>query len=140
MIQQARQRAYLRGIDIEITPADILGFDPDEDLLADTIILEPPFGLKYDRADLADPRWAFGMPPTSSADLLWVQHAVAHLNRGGRAYVVTPTSAKVTSSAVKPGAAALAARARADTSMITGMSRLRLSRSPSGTTKKAPRA
>lgn len=92
VVLQARQRAYLSGVNLELTSADILGFDPDPELLADTIVLEPPFGLRYDRADLADPRWVFGMPPTSSADLLWIEHAIAHLASGGRAYVVTPTS------------------------------------------------
>mgnify|MGYP000879273280 FL=1 len=89
----ARQRAYLHGVEIELTRTDVLHEDVDPHLKADVIVLEPPFGLRFESGELADPRWRYGMPPRSSADMAWIQHAVSHLAEGGRAYVVTPMGA-----------------------------------------------
>ena len=89
-LRMAAQRCYLRGIDIELSQTDVLTGDVDSDLRADVIVLEPPFGLRWIASDsLVDPRWEFGLPPRSSADMAWIQHAVAHLSDEGRAYVVT---------------------------------------------------
>jgi hypothetical protein len=41
---------------------------------------------------LADPRWKYGLAPSASSELAWVQHAVAHLAPEGRAYVITSMS------------------------------------------------
>ncbi|WP_028650221.1 N-6 DNA methylase [Nocardioides halotolerans] len=85
----ARQRAYLRGEAWELTTTDVIARDPDPALQADIIVCEPPFGQRLDHAELSDPRWVYGMPPRNSTELAWVQHAVAHLAPGGRAFVVT---------------------------------------------------
>src|SRR5262249_54720956 len=42
-----RQRCFLRGIDAELTQTDVLAVDADPDLEAGTIIIEPPFGLRW---------------------------------------------------------------------------------------------
>jgi hypothetical protein len=87
----AAQRAFLRGLEFELTRTDTLREDVDPDLRADVIVAEPPFSLRWDAAgSLTDPRYSYGTPPASSADLAWIQHCVAHLAEGGRAYVVTP--------------------------------------------------
>jgi len=83
-------RAALRGVDLEVRIADVLRHDPDPDLRADTIIAEPPFGLRVDRdTTMLDPRLRFGIPPRSSGDSYWLQHVVAHLAPGGVGYVLT---------------------------------------------------
>lgn len=90
-IYVAKLRSYLHDIDIEIVESDVLREDKLADLKADTLILEPPFGLRFDNAmGLADQRFVYGTPPKSSADFAWIQDAVAHLSETGRAYVITP--------------------------------------------------
>ncbi len=89
-IQVAAQRAFLHGADIDLAVADILAADPDPGLLADVVFAEPPFGMKWDASDaLSDPRFRFGVPSKSSADLAWIQHAIAHLKPTGIGYVLT---------------------------------------------------
>lgn len=89
----ARMRSSLHGIDTKFALQDVLDGDPDPDLRADVVIAEPPFGLDWSRSqNIADPRWAFGIPPTNSSELAWIQHAIAHLKPGGCAYVVTSVS------------------------------------------------
>lgn len=93
-LETAEQRAFLRGIEIEVSEANLLESDPDPDLKADVIVAEPPFNMSWDpSAVLADPRFKFGVPSRMSSDLAWVQHAVAHLSDRGRAYVLTAPSA-----------------------------------------------
>jgi len=88
----ARMRAALHGVPLELRRGDVLHRDPDPELRADTIIAEPPFGLYWDPSgSLADPRFTYGVPPKSSADLAWIQHVIAHLTDTGRGYVLTPT-------------------------------------------------
>lgn len=94
VLRIARQRAFLHGIDLELTETDVLRADPDPALRADTIIAEPPFGLRHDLSRLlTDPRFEFGAPPRTSADTAWIQHVTAHLTKDGRGYVLTPAGA-----------------------------------------------
>lgn len=90
-LRVASQRAELHDVGIELTRTDVLSEDVDPALRADTIVLEPPFGLRLDASRrLTDARFDFGAPPRSSADTAWLQHAVAHLADDGRAYVLSP--------------------------------------------------
>ena len=92
-LRVARMRSSLRGIDAQFTLGDVLLEDPDPDLRADAVIVEPPFGMDWSRSqNIADPRWAFGVPPVNNSELAWLQHAIAHLKPGGSAYVVTSVS------------------------------------------------
>lgn len=92
-LEVLEQRAYLAGMEAEVLHTDVLRFDADIDLKADLIVCEPPFTMRWE-PQLADPRWDLaGTPPRGSADLAWIQHCIAHLSPGGRAYVVTPASA-----------------------------------------------
>jgi hypothetical protein len=89
----AKQRCYLRGIPASIRTADVLLDDPDPTLKADAVVVEPPFGMSWStQRSLADPRWKYGVAPTASSELAWVQHAIAHLAPEGRAYVITSMS------------------------------------------------
>lgn len=93
-LRVAAQRALLHGVSIEFSLGDILVTDPQPGLRADVIVAEPPFGMAWDSSiALTDPRFAFGVPPRSASDLAWVQHAIAHLASGGRAYVLTTMGA-----------------------------------------------
>ena len=88
----ARQRAILHGVSMELVPTNVLEEDADPALRADTIILEPPYGLYYESpARLTDPRFTFGTPPRTSSDTAWLQHSLAHLSDSGRAYVLSPS-------------------------------------------------
>lgn len=87
----AEQRAVLHGVSLETSLADVLAEDPDPELSADVILLEPPFGRRLHAPNsVTDPRFVFGTPPQSSSETAWLQHAIAHLTVSGRAYVVTP--------------------------------------------------
>ena len=91
-LKMAAQRAELRGLAIELAGTDVLSEDVDPSLHADVVILEPPFGVRFDSSGrLTDARFDFGAPPRSSADTAWLQHAIAHLTERGRAYVLTPS-------------------------------------------------
>ena len=89
----ARQRAFLRGEAWDLVTADVLAHDPDPELKANIVVCEPPFGQRLEQVELSDPRWVHGMPPRNSSELAWIQHAVAHLAPGGRAFVVTTMGA-----------------------------------------------
>jgi hypothetical protein len=86
----AMLRSFLHDVKIELVKGDVLVEDLLPGLKADVIVAEPPFGARFDApAALADIRFAYGTPPRISADLAWIQDAVAHLSENGRAYVVT---------------------------------------------------
>ena len=89
VVTVARQRAYLHDVDIELGITDVLADDVDPDLTADLIVADPPYGVKFDGYDLLDPRWVYGTSK-ASAELAWIQHAIAHLADDGIAYVATP--------------------------------------------------
>jgi len=90
----AQMRALLHGIDADFTLGDVLTDDPHPQLLVDTVACEPPWALRWDSTHAAsDPRWQFGVPPRMSADLAWVQIAIAHLKPEGRGYVLTTNAA-----------------------------------------------
>ncbi|MCU7729638.1 N-6 DNA methylase [Actinoplanes sp. KI2] len=59
------------------------------------VVANLPFGLtNWGHEDLGyDRRWEFGVPPRTEPELAWVQHALAHLEPGGRAVLLMPPSA-----------------------------------------------
>lgn len=90
-LRQAAQRAYLRGVDIELTAGDVLTDDLDAQLRADIVVAEPPYAAQLPPSiHVSDPRWEFGMPTRRSSETTWIQHTVAHLAEHGRGFVVTP--------------------------------------------------
>lgn len=91
----AAQRAFLSGFDLDLTIGDTLAEHRDRpDTVADVVVVEPPFGMSWnENVDRFDPRWRYGLPTKRSSELLWIQHAIAHLKPGGVAFVVTPMRA-----------------------------------------------
>lgn len=75
----------LQDADFELVTGDTLLDDRHWQLRADRIALEPPLGLHLRLVEQmeGDPRWSWGLPPKSSADLAWVQHVAFHLSDGG---------------------------------------------------------
>jgi len=71
---------------------DSLLDDCFDDLRADLVVCDPPYGLRdWGAEQMAnDPRWQFGLPSRQNADLAWIQHAIYHLGSEGRAYVLLP--------------------------------------------------
>lgn len=86
----ARARASLRGLAATFACGDVLGRDLRPNEVFDVVVAEPPLGMRWaDSGSLADPRFAFGVPPSRSSELAWIQHVIAHLNDGGAGYVLT---------------------------------------------------
>ncbi|MGY1782240.1 N-6 DNA methylase [Geodermatophilus sp. SYSU D01036] len=88
----ANQRLIVHGLDGHITHGNTLLDDQEPGLEAALVVLDPPYAVAnwgVDRVSL-DRRWRFGLPSANNADLAWVQHAVAHLAPGGRAFVLLP--------------------------------------------------
>jgi hypothetical protein len=104
-LRVARMRSSLHAMDAKLALSDVLSADPDPELRADAIVAEPPFGMEWSRSqNVADPRWAFGVPPANNSELAWLEHAIAHLKPNGSAYVVTsisPLTARGSSAAIR---------------------------------------
>lgn len=83
-------RTMLSGVNVSFTLGDVLAEDPVPGLEADAIIAEPPLALRIDPTEmLADPRYSHGISSSLGSELLWIQHALAHLAPEGRAYILT---------------------------------------------------
>lgn len=94
VLSEAAQRAYLHNVELELAVSNVLEFDPDPELRADVVIAEPPLGMRWNSAAaLSDPRFVYGVPAKSGADLAWIQHAIAHLAPHGTAFVLTTSGA-----------------------------------------------
>ncbi|WP_175578428.1 N-6 DNA methylase [Bifidobacterium jacchi] len=72
----------------EIVVGDSLATDPYPFVRSDVVMLEPPFGLRFN-PDNADARWRYGLPSRFDSSMMWVEDALAHLAQNGRAFVVT---------------------------------------------------
>lgn len=88
--RRARSRFYLLGRNAEIRTENALTADPQALPMADTVVLDPPYGLgNWGHAELyVDERWHYGPPPPNSADFAWLHLAASHLKPAGRAAVV----------------------------------------------------
>src|SRR5699024_128589 len=83
-----RQRADLHQVAVDLDVTDVLAEDYEPDLRADTVIAEPPFGLRLSAAaQLVAPRFP-DLPPRH-AEFGWMRHALTHLAEDGRAFVLT---------------------------------------------------
>jgi type I restriction enzyme M protein len=73
----------IRGMDFDFgkEPANTFSRDQHPDLRADYIMANPPFNMKEWNAGVKDedPRWKYGIPPTSNANFAWMQHMIHHL-------------------------------------------------------------
>lgn len=95
-----QMNAFLHGrhVDLGGKPADVFLEDLHSGRKFDCILSNPPFNSSgwCDRVDLNDPRWHYGIPPRSNANLAWLQHIISHLSRRGRAAVILPNGALTT--------------------------------------------
>jgi len=84
-------RAYLEEVPATFTTSDVLMEDPHLNLRADTIVSEPPFGLRPGPGSFRSVEALLGLsfPPVMSADPAFLAYTVAHLSESGRSYVLT---------------------------------------------------
>ncbi|WP_139854244.1 N-6 DNA methylase [Aequorivita sinensis] len=83
--------AFNDDISIQFSqPFSTLSKDVFPDLKADFVLMSPPLSLrtKVDEINSEDPRFKFGLPPRSNANLAWIQHAIYHLNKNGKAAIL----------------------------------------------------
>ncbi len=89
----ANQRFLMHLITVDLEFGDSLLDDAFSQLRADLVICDPPFGMRNPllTAGQLPPAWAsFAAARARTADFAWLEHAVAHLNESGRAYVLLP--------------------------------------------------
>jgi SAM-dependent methyltransferase len=88
----ARLQVRVPAAEGEIRARDSIRHDAFPGLLADGVLCNPPYGDRdWGQDDVAvDPRWAFGLPPKTESELVWLQHCLAHLADGGTAVLLLP--------------------------------------------------
>lgn len=83
-------RAYLEEVPAAFTTSDILAEDPQPELRADTIVSEPPFGLRPGLGGVSTVESLLGTSiPRGFADPVFLVYPATHLSENGRAYVLT---------------------------------------------------
>jgi predicted RNA methylase len=94
-VRWARSWFFIYDTPAELRVANSLLTSPDELPAADTVLLDPPYGLaKWGDAErYLDTRWRFGAPSPKSADYAWLQLAADVLTPRGRAVVALPAAA-----------------------------------------------
>ena len=86
----------LRGMEGDIKLGDSIRDDQHESLNADYIITNPPFNMsEWGRTAIPDddPRFDYGMPPSTNANYAFMQHMIHHLNDKGMAATVMANGA-----------------------------------------------
>jgi len=97
----ARMNAFIHDMEADIRPGDTIArpafFTADGSLrVFDKVAANPMWNQKFPVEIYEhDPynRFSFGVPPSSSADWIWIQHMYASLNEGGKMAVVLDTGA-----------------------------------------------
>jgi type I restriction enzyme M protein len=87
---------YLRGLDGNIKQGDSILNDQHKGLEADYVITNPPFNMsEWGKDSIADddPRFKYGMPPSSNANYAFIQHMISHLDDDGMAATVMANGA-----------------------------------------------
>lgn len=100
-LTMAARRIYLHGraypgegnptFAMDLACKDLLMDDPFPDGRVDLVVADPALGT-HQCLNPADSRWLYGRTAPADATLAWVEDAVAHLDDGGRALVVTHTA------------------------------------------------
>ncbi len=92
--QRSAVRLLLAAPDAEVSvrTGDSLRADAFPDTSVDGVLCNPPYADRdWGHEELAyDPRWVYGLPARAESELAWVQHALAHLEPGGRAVLLLP--------------------------------------------------
>lgn len=72
---------------IELKHADSIRDIPFSNLKVDSVVMVPPFSLKWNERVQRD-LFQYGLPPKSNFNLGWIQLALNYLNQNGKAFVV----------------------------------------------------
>lgn len=90
--KMALMNLAIRGIEADLGAynADTFHNDLHKTLKADFILANPPFNLSdwNDGSLNDDPRWKYGLPPSSNANFAWLQHMIFHLSPNGKIAMV----------------------------------------------------
>ncbi len=94
-LRLCKMNLAIRGLSGKIELGNTYYQDKFPHLQADFVIANPPFNAEWEPAKLSDndPRITLGVPPSGSANFLWVQHFAHHLAPNGHAGFVMPNGA-----------------------------------------------
>jgi type I restriction enzyme M protein len=94
-LQLCKMNLAIRGIVGEIELGNSYYDDKFPDLRADFVIANPPFNAEWEPNKLSDkdPRIKYGIPPSGSANFMWIQHFIHHLAPNGMAGFVMANGA-----------------------------------------------
>ena len=91
-VRLAKMNLAIRNINAELREGDTIERDLFPGLLADAVVANPPFGMKFKGSkEPIEPRWKFGEPPPSNANFAWLQHCLHHTSNRGTALVIMPS-------------------------------------------------
>ena len=89
--RMAKMNLAIHGIEnkgLHTRWGDTFVLDYHADKQMDFVMANPPFNIKDWNRIEKDPRWRFGVPPSSNANYAWIQHILSKLTDDGRAGVV----------------------------------------------------
>lgn len=94
-LRLCKMNLAIRGLSGKIELGNTYYQDKFPHLQADFVIANPPFNAEWEPSKLSDndPRITLGVPPSGSANFLWVQHFAHHLAPNGHAGFVMPNGA-----------------------------------------------
>ena len=94
-LQLCKMNLAIRGVFGKIEFGNSYYEDKFSDLKADFVLANPPFNAEWDpdRITEKDPRIAYGTPPASNANFMWIQHFIQHLTPNGMAGFVMANGA-----------------------------------------------
>jgi type I restriction enzyme M protein len=94
-LRLAKMNLAIRGLSGKIELGNTYYKDMFPHLQADFVIANPPFNAEWEPSKLSDndPRIILGLPPSGSANFMWVQHFAHHLAPNGLAGFVMPNGA-----------------------------------------------
>lgn len=94
-VRLAGARLLLDDVPVAAAVGDSLGADAFAGRRFGAVLCDPPSGDRgWNLDELAgDPRWRYGLPPRTEAELAWVQHCLEHAEPGGGVVVLMPPAA-----------------------------------------------
>ncbi len=94
-LRLCKMNLAIRGLSGKIELGSSYYQDRFPNLQADFVIANPPFNAEWEPQKLSDndPRIILGVPPSGSANFMWVQHFAHHLSTNGYAGFVMPNGA-----------------------------------------------
>ncbi len=94
-LRLCKMNLAIRGIFGQIEIGNSYYDDKFPDLRADFVIANPPFNAEWEPGRLSDkdPRIKYGIPPSGSANFMWIQHFIHHLAPNGMAGFVMANGA-----------------------------------------------